>query len=153
MATILEVADRWSSMKITTIRYLAMETLEELRQEYLDMQRDQMLHGETSKGGELNIIGLYKYADYADLKERMNPLAGGTVDLRYEGKFYKGLTLRARTEKIYEVYSMDWKNDLLVEKYGITIFLLNPNYLKLFRSRYYTIKLKQKLIDYLLGNR
>lgn len=150
MATILEVANRWDSLKITTIRYLAMETLEELRQEYLDMQRDQMLHAQDRNG---NTIGEYKSRIYGEYKLYLNPLAGGSVDLRHKGDFYKGLTLRARTEKIYEVYSMDWKNDLLIEKYGITIFLLNPNYLDLFRSRYFTIKLKQKLIDYLLGKR
>lgn len=130
--TIKEKSDLWRKMNV---RKVAMDLLfrNDVYMKYINLQKDQMLHGEDNEGGE---IGSYKNSAYAAMKERMNSLAGGGVDLRLTGNFYNAIALTASSNNKYRVFSRDEKNGKLVKKYGEKIFYLNPIHLLEFRKFY-----------------
>lgn len=98
------------------------ESIEETREQYKDMQREQMLTGEGKKGK----IGKYRSNSYAARKELINPKAGfGNVDLKLTGSFYNEIFVDVRTNTVV-VDSADEKAGSLIEKYGEDIFGLNP---------------------------
>lgn len=128
--TIKEKYDLWRKMNV---RKLGMNLLtqDSISQRFILLQQEQMLHGEDNQG---NMIGKYKSDAYASMKERMNSLAGGTVDLKLSGSFYNAITLVSSSNSKYRVYSKDKKNKILTEWYGDKIFYLNPIYLAEFRK-------------------
>lgn len=130
--TIKEKSDLWRKMNV---RKVAMELLtqDSISQRYIQFQQEQMLHGEDNEGG---VIGRYKSSAYAAMKERMNGLAGGTVDLKLSGDFYNAITLVSSSNSKFRVYSKNKKNSILTEWYGPNIFYLNPIYLLEFRKFY-----------------
>lgn len=74
-----------------------------------------------------SLIGRYRDAEYAIFKQQINPLAGGNVDLIYEGGFTKGLVVKP-TERGFIFDSTDYKSASLEKKYGEDIFGLNQEY-------------------------
>ena len=119
--TIIQKLENFKAL-IRDLRIIAMDSLVDTRDEYLDMQRDQMTRGINSDGGE---IGTYRSKAYQFMKERMNPLAGGTVDLKLTGDFQAELTLRRMSNKEYSIYSQDVKAPMLKKKYGENIYFPN----------------------------
>lgn len=126
------------------LRNIASDVLFQNQDVYLDLQREQMLRGENSQGGE---IGTYKILAYAEMKERMNPLAGGTVDGKLTGDFHRELTLRLMSARKFLVYSQDEKNQKLTKMYD-HLFLLNPNYLYEYRKKFFMSELKKKANEF-----
>ena len=122
------------------LRKLGMGALMETREDYLNAQREQMLVGEDRNGEK---IGDYRSKIYGEMKLVMNPRAGGNVDLKLKGGFHEGLILRPKNERIFEEYSLDWKNDMLSEKYGVSIFLLNPKHLEPYRQQFFLPALRR----------
>lgn len=119
--TIIQKLENFKALK-RDLRIIAMDALVDTQDEYLDMQRDQMTRGINSDGGE---IGMYRSQSYQYMKERMNPLAGGTVDLKLTGDFQAELTLRRMSDKEYSIYSQDAKAPMLKKKYGENIYFLS----------------------------
>lgn len=119
--TIIQKLENFKALK-RDLRIIAMDSLVDTQDEYLDMQRDQMTRGINSDGGE---IGTYRSKAYQFMKERMNPLAGGTVDLKLTGDFQAELTLRRMSNKEYAIYSQDVKAPMLKKKYGENIYFLS----------------------------
>lgn len=92
-----------------------VETMVVTEDEYLKLQKDQLLHGLNAKGEE---IGFYRNEDYADKKHRQNPKAGfGNVDLKLTGSFYEGISTHISNEG-FLIESSDAKAPALEKKYG-----------------------------------
>ena len=70
-------------------------------------------------------IGFYRNTEYGLFKQRMNPLAGGTVDLILTGSFTRGLFVESLGNSRYTFDSTDDKTDDLIGKYGKDIMGLN----------------------------
>lgn len=76
---------------------------------------ERWLTGRTPTG---DLIGMYRFEDYAELKNVMNSYAGfGNVDLTLTGALGRGIKISPFGDD-YEVFSSDWKYDKIVEKYG-----------------------------------
>ena len=65
-----------------------------------------------------DVIGEYKSVAYRMFKQRMNPLAGGSVDLFLTGDLQRFLTIEKRSKNIFKIYSKDGKYKMLADKYG-----------------------------------
>lgn len=109
--------------------------MEDKGKDYLDVQREQMAHGQASDGG---LIGEYKNKSYQAMKERMGLLSQsmGYVNLFMTGDFVEELTLRQETKKRALVYSQDEKSKKLEKKYGSKIFGLSDGYLDVAREKF-----------------
>lgn len=106
------------------IQFLIENSLIETAQNYVGLQKDQMLHGLAADGTK---IGKYRNPQYAAMKAQMNPLAGeGNVDLKNKGDFYSGIFTDVRADSIV-VDSADQKSTALQSKYGERIFGLDDD--------------------------
>src|SRR5690606_2314140 len=76
------------------------------------MQRGESVHDVN------DVIGEYASEAYMMFKQRMNPLAGGDVDLFLEGDLHRFLTIEKRSKNIFKIYSKDEKYKKLAEQYG-----------------------------------
>jgi hypothetical protein len=77
---------------------IAKESFDETKERFIDLNKDQLLHGEKSTGESL---GLYKNRSYAIEKNRLNPLPGlGLKDYKLKGSYYAGITLTIEGGKI-----------------------------------------------------
>jgi hypothetical protein len=94
-----------------------------------------------SFGKDVNdgIIGQYQSSEYQAFKVYSNPNAGGTVDLTLTGALGRGLTIRKKGDKQYEIFSTDYKFKRIADKYGIEQFNLDAQQLdELIDMLYYT---------------
>src|SRR4051812_40659219 len=105
-----------------SIEDVADKALAGTEEDYAIAQRDQMLHGLNADGES---IGEYKNPAYKAKKMAMNPLADGSVDLKFEGDFHKGIFAIADNEGL-RVGSFDIKSSMLQGNYGDKIWLLAP---------------------------
>lgn len=85
----------------------------------LDLNREQLMHGEDSRGRKLL---KYDSKEYADFKKKLNPK--GVTDLKLTGAFHESFTLDA-SEFPIEFGAADEKTTKLVAKYGQDIFGLS----------------------------
>jgi hypothetical protein len=111
-------------------------------EDIVELNQEQMLHGEDSEGG---IIGKYSNPEYAAEKEALNPKAGGNVDLKLAGGFQREMFLKG-TSFPFNVDSTDSKRDKLIggDGYGEKAFGLNaPSKTKLDQD-----VLKEDIQDY-----
>lgn len=128
MATLRQVTLRVGNLNLLSE---SMKALAETKEDFVEANVDQMRHGKNKNG---NIIGEYRSAWYGDFKTRMNPLAGGNVDLILTGAFTSGMYLELMSRGSYKIDSKDAKRDLLVKGggnrrgYGSDIFGLGGEY-------------------------
>jgi hypothetical protein len=103
MVTIAALNRRVKALSVTEV---STESIEATKTEFLDAQRDQLLHGKRPDGSP---IGKYKNPAYARKKYAMNPLAGfGNWDLRLKGDYQNALFVDVRDDS-YVVDSADSK--------------------------------------------
>jgi hypothetical protein len=92
------------------------------KDEYVALQKDQLLHGVNAAGGTFR---KYRNAAYARRKNKLNPLAGlNNPDLKLTGRFYDGIFVKVNNG-ILTVGSTDSKSQLLESEYK-NVFGLNP---------------------------
>lgn len=77
----------------------------------VDLNIDQLMHGENAEGG---LLGTYKSEPYARFKRTLNPL--GVLDLRLTGDFQNGFFLEADAFPV-TVFSRDNKTPKLTAFY------------------------------------
>ena len=124
MATIADIRKRFNALDLIEE---AGAAIDQTRDQLIEKQKDQLLHGFNSKGER---IGKYKSAKYARVKNQMNPLAGlGNVDLKVKGDYHGGLFVDVRTDS-YVVESGDEKSGDLEKKYGKKTLGLNKDSLE-----------------------
>lgn len=120
MVTIDMVLGKLSQISIAE---LIENTMVETRQQYITLQREQMLAGKRNDGG---MIGRYASPAYAAKKN--NPVArAGNVDLYDTGDFQRSIFIDPRGET-FVVDSVDNKSEMLQKKYGESIFGLNDEH-------------------------
>lgn len=98
---------------------LVLDILQESEKEVVELNKEQLLQGEDSKG---SFLKEYASGSYADYKQKLNPL--GVTDLRLHGDFYEGFFLKADKFPAY-IFSKDEKTRKLAGQYGTNIFGLN----------------------------
>lgn len=96
------------------------KSIEETKDEFLRLNKDQLYHGETITGESL---GFYRSRQYAIKKNRMNSLPGlGVKDNFLTGAYYKGFTLEIKGAKLF-LFSTDPKAKKLEkdkdQRYGL----------------------------------
>lgn len=67
----------------------------------------------------------YRSKGYEIFKSKLNPIAGGAVDLILSGRFVDAMFLLKPTNGKYLFGNLDSKKQVLTQKYGINIFGLN----------------------------
>lgn len=85
--------------------------------------KNRWLQGESVHGG---IIATYRWEDYRQYKQMLNPKAGGTVDLTLTGALGNGLAIKKAGNRQYQIYSVDRKYQKIGQKYGFEEFGLTP---------------------------
>ena len=123
MCTIAEMNGRVNELA-TKLGIIAVNVLDDMKSEVVNLQREQMMDGRNKLGEE---IGTYRSIVYADMKHRMNPRPGnGVPDLRLTGAFHDGIKLETSpASKTYVITSTDPKTNALIKKYGSKIFGLD----------------------------
>jgi cytoplasmic iron level regulating protein YaaA (DUF328/UPF0246 family) len=91
-------------------------------QEIIDLKQDRFEQGLKPDN---NIIGTYRNPAYQQMKQRMNPRAGGDVDLILTGSFTNKLFVQGLGNSRFLFDSTDDKTPILTEKYGDDIFGFN----------------------------
>lgn len=129
MASLLELRKRFESLNIDQ---LAKESVEETKQELINTQRDQMLHGEKKDGSK---IGTYKNKIYAARKFAQNPLAGiDNVDLNLTGEFQEEIFVDVRQQTLVIDSAANYeKVAKIFEMYGDP-FGLNEKFIARYKS-------------------
>jgi len=121
------------------------DAVDETKEQFKDIQREQMLEGEGKSGK----IGKYRSKSYAARKVLINPKPGfGNVDLKLTGAFQNEIFVDARDNSVV-IDSADEKAGALIEKYGKNIFGLNQvnkaSYSKNVMGQVVTRKIKKQL--------
>lgn len=121
MGTILAMSKAWASVNLAKE---AMFVIAETQNEIADLQREQLMSGETKTSQKIK--PKYRNPYYAKKKADRNPLAGyGTPDLKNTGEFHAGIFVKLVGDEAYEITSKDSKTSDLVAKYGPEIFGMN----------------------------
>ena len=94
-------------------------------EEYIESNRSRLvrdIQNRLKRGQNVHdindVIAEYASEAYAMFKERMNPLAEGSVDLFLEGDLHRFLTIEKKSKNIFKIYSKDEKYKMLANKYG-----------------------------------
>lgn len=141
MATLSSLIQDFQNRK-NDLAQAAVDSFNETSEDWVDLNRNQMLHGLNSDGTQ---IGQYASPVYSEVKFRMNELAGeGNVDLRLTGAFQDAEYAIAVGKKITS-NSSDYKNQMLEKKYGKKIHGLNLENKKVYTFGPYWSVLRQKL--------
>ena len=100
----------WCDEYITTHKSELVKLVQER------LKRGQNVHNTS------DVIAEYKSQAYAMFKQRMNPLAGGSVDLFLTGDLQRFLTIEKQSTNQFKIYSKDEKYKMLGNKYGFEQF-------------------------------
>lgn len=110
---------------VNRIRSITESNLYNWVEEYIEANKSKLItdiQNRLKRGDSVHnvndVIGEYKSVAYRMFKERMNPLAGGSVDLFLEGDLQRFLTIEKRSKNIFKIYSKDDKYKMLANKYG-----------------------------------
>ena len=111
-------------LKRLTLPKIRLETEKIIRNnpQLVFRKQDEFRHGENPDG---STIGLYRSEEYRMMKQQMNPLAGGTVDLILTGSTIKNLQVVSLGNGEFKLYSTDHKWNDLVAKYGKQIEVIS----------------------------
>lgn len=126
----------------TNLQGNIVDSFNETSEDWVDLNREQMLNGINSDG---ELIGNYASAIYSEVKHRMNPLAGeGNVDLKLKGGFQDSEYAIAKGNEIFS-NSSDYKNSALEKKYSKKIHGLSIEYKRVYIFKPYWGVLRTKL--------
>lgn len=115
------------------LRLVGMDAMIASRDEFLNLNREQMTAGYDS---EQQRIGVYALDSYERMKRQMFPQSGGWVNLRLTGAFQAGMRLTVSSTK-WKVTSDDAKAKKLTAKYGTSMFGLAPQQMQQYRSQFF----------------
>jgi hypothetical protein len=101
----------------------------------------ELTRGERPSGDK---IGVYKDAEYAIFKDRINPFADGYVDLLLTRSFYNKMFLKNYGRE-YIFNSSDSKTGNLIGKYGLDIMGINQAWFEQRQRDIYRLTLVQMI--------
>jgi len=111
-----------SVMKITTLRELVSELVLKDESTIKNLKEQDFKEGDIFGTGE---TATYRSRNYSIFKSRLNPSAGGKVDLIVTGDFVDAMYLLKPKQGRYMFGNTDKKRNILKEMYGDNIFGLN----------------------------
>lgn len=124
MAEVIENMAKNLSKVLSGIDKIIVDASERNKDEFADIQTDQMQKGKNSEGGS---IGRLRSPAYSQRKKNRGGVAPfGQVDLRNTGKFQRGVFAKVSATGIL-LDSTDSKTEELTEKYGEEIFGYNED--------------------------
>lgn len=138
--TIFEKYERVKSLN-KDLRIVGVDAMIASREDFLNMNREQMTEGYDSNGQR---IGVYKVDSYERMKREMFPQSGGWVNLKLTGAFQAGMRLTVSTTK-WRVTSEDGKAKKLTAKYGTAMFGLAPQQMQQYREQYFMPEFMQRV--------
>lgn len=144
--TIFEKYQRVKNLN-SNLRLVGMDAMIATREQFLELNRDQMTAGWNSDDSR---IGRYQSDSYARFKRLAFPQSGGWVNLRYTGSFQDKMRLVVNARE-WKVTSDDGKAAKLTEKYGRNVFGLAPQQLQEYRSEYFYPALMERINRQLNG--
>lgn len=119
MATITYISDYQSKLEkalsYSNITKVVTDILIINTPNILNDVRNRWKAGQGVNGG---LIGRYHDPEYRLFKQRLNPMAGGNVDLMLTGSLVENLTLKKIGDGVYQIISTDEKYAKLAAKYG-----------------------------------
>lgn len=111
-------------LKSIDLDQVAIDTIKDHEKEIINLNRDQLRKGQKSDGD----MPAYPGLGYLNYKRSLPTyFAGNKTDLYVTGDFQKEMRMRISGKEI-EIYSSDWKETSLLERYGEEIFELNENF-------------------------
>lgn len=114
----------------------------ETKQDFIELNIDQLKHGEKADGSQ---IGRYKNKYYALYKYRKNVLAGeGNIDLIDQKNFIKGLDIVKNADHVEE-FSRDDKFAMLTENYGENILGLQDKNITTYRRKSFLPSVRKRV--------
>ena len=93
-------------------------------------------------------IGNYRDPEYAFFKMKINPRAGGYVDLLLSRSFVNQMNPLLRTPRHYLLNSQDEKQNKLIGQYGIDILSINQEWFEKRQKELYKFVLVQDIKKY-----
>lgn len=105
------------------------DAIEQTKEKVVELNRSQLLRGENKDGDRL---GKYRNPAYARMKAAMNPLAGGSVDLKLTGGFQREMFVDQRRDALV-LGSTDEKTQSLLRRYP-GAFGLGPRSIESYRA-------------------
>lgn len=144
MATLLELNRR--AKKIDTDKIFG-NALQSNSKNVIQALQDQLYKGITAgyQGNEYSFRYNPKNKSYIEKKRSMNPSAGGKVDFKLTGSFYKGMTLIKENNTEFYINSSDEKTGLLKDRYGNNLMGLTKNTSSFVGERYIKLAMQQGL--------
>lgn len=138
--TIFEKYERAKNLN-KNLRKIASDAVYKTRDEFLDLNKQQMTAGYDS---EQQRIGVYAWDSYERMKQKMFPQSGGWMNFRLTGSFQEGMVLEVDSVK-WKVFSRDGKEAKLLGiagNNGRRIYGLAPNQMKDYRALYFMPELR-----------
>lgn len=120
------------------LRQLGADAMYRTRDEFLELNKEQMTAGYDSEGQR---IGVYAFDSYERMKRQMFPESGGWVNLKLTGAFQAGMRLTVNSST-WKVTSDDSKAKKLTGKYGLRVFGLSPQQTQVYREQYFMPELR-----------
>ena len=111
-------------LSIVTLREIAETEIRKEEQAIKGLKEQDFLEGDIYGDGTERS---YRSRNYEIFKSRLNPIAGGAVDLIVTGQFVNAMYLLKPKQGKYMFGNTDRKRNILKEMYGENIFGLNQN--------------------------
>lgn len=118
-------------LSITTLQNLSEVEIRKEEQAIKGLKEQDFLEGDIYGNGT---EASYRSKNYEIYKSRLNPLAGGAVDLIVTGQFVDAMYLLKQKQGKYMFGNTDRKRNILKEMYGENIFGLNQNVFSKFQK-------------------
>lgn len=116
---------------LSNLESIYSESIDETKDELLDLLRSQLSHGESGDGQ----LPAYASESYAKYKQKVGSVApNGITDLKLSGAFQNKLRL-IMTKRGARIRSYDKKASVLMSKYGKEIYSLNGENISIYINR------------------
>lgn len=131
--------------KIATLQEIVSEEIIKDEQTVKLLKEQDFIEGDIYGTG---VDVAYRSPNYSILKERMNPKAGGAVDLIFTGQFVDAMYLLKPKNGKYKFGNTDRKRNILKEMYGENIFGLNQNVFEKYQKEIIRPRFVKRLKEY-----
>lgn len=114
------------------LQQIADEQIQKEKETIKGLKEQDFLEGDIYGDGKTLVS--YRSRNYEIFKSKINPLAGGAVDLIVTGQFVNAMVLPKGNNGKYIFGNTDKKRNILVEMYGENIFGLNQSVFSKFQK-------------------
>ena len=119
-------------LTIQKLQHIADQEIQKESETIKGLKEQDFLEGDIYGDGKTLVS--YKSRNYEIFKSKINPIAGGAVDLIVTGQFVRAMVFPKGKNGKYIFDNTDKKRNILVEMYGKNIFGLNQNVFSKFQK-------------------